>query len=130
MERKILVHRKGYHRRGFYIHRNGKRIYIPPTYIPPTTYYRKDTGEPGKTTDPEKLWFHPKRKMKYKHLEWHKDYDPEYRHIVLGALVKRRGYACVVRELNALRNVTTDPATKKACEEDLKWLKETYRGGE
>lgn len=129
MVKYIEVYRRGYHRKGFYVHRNGKKIYIRPTYIPPTTYKRKDTGEPGKTTNPEKLWFHPKRKLKYKQLEWHKDYDPEYRHIVLGTLVKRRGYARVVRGLNALRNVTTDPETKKVCEEDLEWLRETYRGG-
>ena len=47
-QRKIRVTRKGYYRKGFYIHRNGKRIYIPPTYIPPSTYYIPDRGAPGK----------------------------------------------------------------------------------
>ena len=125
---KILVERKGYHRRGFYIHRNGKRIYIPPTYIKPTTYKAKDRGKRGKTPK-SKRWFKPKRKLKVGNREWKASHKAASRRRVLSALVKKRGYATVVRELNALRNVTTDRKTKKAATADMKWLKKKYKGG-
>jgi len=126
---KIIVRRKGYHRRGFHIHRNGKRIYISPTYIKPTTYKAKDRGKRGKTPK-SKRWFHPKRKLKVGNREWKASHKAAYRRCVLSALVKKRGYATVVRELNALRNVTTDAKTKQAATADMKWLKKKYKGGD
>ena len=125
--RKIVVKRKGYHRKGFYIHRNGKRIYIPPTHVKPTTYKTKDRGKPGRTPK-SKQWFYPKRKLKYKGKEWHADNKASTRRKVLAGLMKSRGYATVVRELNALRNVTTDRKTKRAASSDLKWLQKQHKG--
>jgi len=123
--KKIIVERKGYHRKGFYIHRDGKRIYIPPSYVKPTRYMMVDRGKPGKTPS-SKRWFHPKRKLKTGKLEWRASHKADYRHRVLSALVKKRGYATVIRELNALRNVTTDAKTRRAAEADIKWLKKKY----
>lgn len=125
---KIVVHRRGYHRRGFYIHRHGKRIYIPPHYVPPTTYTMKDRGAPGKAPK-SKQWYHPKRKLKYNGKEWHAHDSAKKRRKVLDGLVKERGYATVVRELNALHNVTVDRKTKMATESDLRYLQAKYKGG-
>ena len=127
--RKIIVRRKGYHRRGFYIHRNRKRIWIPPTHVKPATYKAKDRGKPGKTPK-SRQWFHPKRKLKVGNREWKASHKAAYRRRVLSALVKKRGYATVVRELNALRNVTTDRKTKQAATADMKWLKKKYKEGD
>ena len=116
--RKIVVHRRSYHRRGFYIHRHGKRIYIPPTYVRPTTFTIKDRGKPGRTPK-NKQWFHPKRKLKYKNKEWHADSKASSRRKILDKLVERRGYATTIKELNALRNVTTDRKTRQAANSDM-----------
>ena len=122
---KISVKRKGYHRKGYYIHRYGKRIYIPPTYIKGTTYKTTDRGKRGKTPR-SKQWYHPRRKMKTGKSEWHSYESAKQRHRVLSSLVKKRGYATVVRELVSLKNVTTDRNTKHVCSEDLRWLQKNY----
>ena len=125
--RKIKVKRKGYHRKGFFIHRFGKRIHIKPTHVKATTYKAKDRGARGKTPR-SKQWFHPKRKLKTGSREWKATHKAKYRRQVLSSLVKKRGYATVVRELNALHNVTTDAKTKQAAKADMSWLKKKYRG--
>jgi len=48
----------------------------------------------------------------------------------LDKLVERRGYATVVRELNALRNVSTDRKTKSAASSDMRYLKKKYKRGD
>jgi len=45
MVRRLRVHRKGYHRRG-YTRKDGVRVKA--CYVPPTTYYIKDRGAPGR----------------------------------------------------------------------------------
>ncbi|HEC82505.1 MAG TPA: hypothetical protein ENI53_01285 [Thermoplasmatales archaeon] len=112
--RKIVVRRRGYRRK------DG-------TYVKPTTYKMRDRGKPGKTPK-SKRWYKPKRKLRYKGMEWHARNKASYRRRVLSGLVKRRGYATVVRELNALRNVTTSRQTKRAAESDMNWLRRKYGG--
>ena len=124
----IVVHRRGYKRKAYTYKRGGKTIHVRATWVRPTTYRMKDRGKPGKTPR-NKRWFHPKRKLKVGRMEWKASHKAAYRRRVLSALVKKRGYATVVRELNALRNVTTDAKTKKAATADMKWLKKKYRGG-
>ena len=124
----IVVHRRGYKRKAYTMHRRGKKIHVKATKVKPTTFTIKDRGKPGKTPE-NKKWFDPKRKLKYKNMEWHATHKAAYRRRVLSALVKRRSYATVIRELNALRNVTTDAKTKQAATADMKWLKKKYRGG-
>lgn len=48
---KITVHRKGYHRGPYTMHRDGKTIHVKRHYVPPTTYQIKDRGKPGKGKD-------------------------------------------------------------------------------
>ena len=122
----IVVHRRGYKRRAYTYRRNGKLIHVKATRVKPTTYKAKDRGKPGKTPK-SRQWFHPKRKLKVGNREWKASHKAAYRRRVLSALVKKRGYATVVRELNALRNVTTDAKTKQAATADMKWLKKKYR---
>ena len=124
---KIKVRRKGYRRKGFFIHRFGKKIHIKATRVKPTTYKTKDRGARGKTPA-SKRWFHAKRKLKVGNREWKATHQAKSRRSVLSSLVKKRGYATVIRELNVLRNVTTDRKTKQAAESDMKWLKKKYRG--
>lgn len=44
----LVVERRGFHRKGFTITRGGKKIYIPPAYIPPTKIRVPDRGKPGR----------------------------------------------------------------------------------
>lgn len=127
LKRLLAIRRRGYKRKAYTYKRKGKTIHVKATYVKPTTYKAKDRGKPGKTPK-SKRWFHPKRKLKVGNREWHADSKAETRRKILASLVKKRGYATVVRELNALRNVTTDAKTKQAAEADMKWLKKKYRG--
>ena len=128
LKRLLEIHRRGYKRKAYTMHRKRKKIYVKATRVKPTTYKARDRGKPGKTPK-SKQWFHPKRKLKVGSREWKATHKAASRRRILASLVKRRGYATVVRELNALRNVTTDAKTKQAATADMKWLKKKYKGG-
>jgi len=60
-------HRRGYHRKGYYIHRNGKRIWIPPTYVKPT-FVSRTRVKPRKKPYKMKIWhLEPNQKPVHPH---------------------------------------------------------------
>lgn len=120
---KIRVSRKGHHRKG-YTRKDG--AHVKPAYISSTTFKIEDRGKIGRTPK-KKRWFKPKRKMVYKGKAWCADCPASVRRQVLAGLVKTRGYATVVGELNALRNVSTVRKVDKVCKADMAWLKRKYR---
>jgi hypothetical protein len=86
-----------------------------------------DKGKPGRTPKSKK-WFKPKRRLGNSRIGyWSKSLPAKKRRRILDYLVKKRGYATVIRELNALRNVSTDRETDKACTSDMYYLKRKYR---
>lgn len=58
---------------------------------------------------------------------WHKDLSTSKRRLILVKLVKKDGYATVVRRLLQLRNVTKDTATVRAASDDMHFLRETFK---
>jgi len=106
-EKNLLVHRKGYYRK------DG-------TYVKPTSYYVKDRGEPGKTPKSEQ-WFNPDVEM-----NWGKDMPVNTRR--RNALKAHGGDPlATARALQALANVTTDPATKKEAGKDAEHFFELHK---
>ena len=121
MAGKLRVRRKGHHRRGFYIHRNGKRIYIPPTYVKPTTFYIKDRGAPGrgkKVIPIKKGKLHP----------YSVHLSEKRRHQILARKVKRYGATSVFRALMAqvILRKRTQPHARRIFKKDAEWVKNKY----
>jgi len=106
--RRILVHRRGYRRK------DG-------TYVSPTDYYMKDTGKPGRTPK-SKRWFEPTEKLEYKGEGWHSDSSEASRHRVLNGLSRSRGWNTLIKQLNAIRNVSTSSKLKRSATVDIKWM--------
>jgi len=133
--RKITVHRKGYRRKGYTIHRNGKTIRIPPTTIKPTTYKMVDKGKKGKTPK-SKRWFKPKVHTGWKKTDpaktrrrkllnaVKKDHKLTYTMVRKGKRIKVRQnkYLIAGRMAQQLANVTTDPTTKRLARADARYF--------
>jgi len=84
---------------GFYAYRDGKRVHV-------RGHLRKDVGKPGRTPK-EKRWCKPIGKLAIGDMQWRAADSADKRRGVLIYLVRRDGYATVIRRLNALRNVST-----------------------
>jgi len=107
------------HRKGFYIHRNGKRIYIPPT-----TYKIKDRGKKGRG---KKVL--PKLKEGELKKFGYSLKDPaRIRHIALGKAIRRYGYKNLLGKILALRVLFkhTNPTYSRRALADIRWLVENY----
>lgn len=103
----ITVHRKGYYRK------DG-------TYVKPTTYQMVDRGQKGKTPGSKK-WYSPSTTM-----NWGKNMPVETRR--RNALKAHKGdVLATARALQALANVTTDPATRREARKDAQYFFEVYR---
>lgn len=90
------------------------------THVKATTYMAVDKGKPGRT--PKKgRWFSPKV-----HSGWNKD-DPS--DIRRRRVLRAHGgdLLAAARSKQALANVTTDPATKRAASSDAKYFFSEYR---
>ena len=72
-------------------------------------------------------------KKKWAHFEfgklggWNKKLPQAKRHSLLEKLVKRDGYAPVIRRLLQLRNVTKDEETVRKASADMLHLRKTFR---
>src|SRR4030042_5999690 len=78
------------------------------TVVKGTTYYTEDKGKPGKTPESEK-WYEHNVEM-----NWHKDEPAKVRRA--NALKAHKGdELATARALQALSNVTADPANSKAA---------------
>lgn len=98
-------------RRGYTTKRG---IHVKPSCV-------KDTGAPGKT---------PKSKRWLPDLgprplgRWSKRLPASLRHQSLARKTEERGCLRVLRDLNALANVTRDQATQSLLRQDYKWLRD------
>jgi hypothetical protein len=81
----------------------------------------KDTGKPGRTPKSER-WFEPTGKLEYKGKSWHADTPERTRHYILNGLSKRRGWNTLIKQLNAIRNVSTSSKLKRSATTDIKWM--------
>ncbi len=88
------------------------------TVVKGTTYYTKDKGKPGKTSESEKF-YHPKVEM-----HWHNDQSAEVRRA--NALKAHNGNElATARALQSLVNVTTDAETAKLAKTDADYFFES-----
>jgi hypothetical protein len=109
---KLIVHRRGYHRR------DG-------TYVRSTTFPIRDRGHPGRTPESQR-WF-PRYDEEHRLIdsyghEWKADETEEDRHHVLSELSKTKGWTPIEKRLVALRNVTTSKKLKHAASRDIAWI--------
>jgi len=120
---KLRVKRKGYHRKGYYIHKGGKRIYIPPTYIPPTTYYITDRGKKGRG---KKLI--PVKRGRLSKYGYATNKSAKERHKALRKAVQAYGALSVYRMLNAqvVLRKRTQPKQRRIFKADRDWVKRTF----
>lgn len=121
--RTLTVHRKGYHRKGYVAHRNGKTYRVRPTRVPPSTYKIKDRGAPGRGKKIIKI-------KKGKLAPYHTGMSERERHEILRKKIRRYGALSIYRALNAqvvLRKRERGKA-KKVFEEDRNWVKRNFLG--
>jgi hypothetical protein len=78
-----------------------------------------DTGAPGKTPASKRVL--PKPEPGALGI-WSKRMPSGRRHEQLKKVVERRGCQKVIGSLTLLRNLSPDPATKKAAKADAQWL--------
>jgi len=107
------------HRKGFYIHRNGKRIYIPPT-----TYRIKDRGKKGRGKNP----IGKVDEGKLKKYGYRLKYKEAIRHRALTRSVHAVGYKKTLHRLIPLVVwfKRTNPTYSKRAKKDIKWLVERF----
>jgi hypothetical protein len=74
-------------------------------------------------------WFHAEGHITGSGMRWHADEPEKTRHQILNAAVRNHSYAHVVRQLNALANVTKDSRTERIARADERYLHEKYRDG-
>jgi len=86
--RRIRVHRKGYRRKGFIEHRDGRAIHEPPAHVAPTDFTERDRGRPGRGPKTLPEIKHPARLTK---IGYHVDKPSEERHEILRRAVKEHG---------------------------------------
>ena len=72
-------------------------------------------------------WFRPRGHLQYKGDDWHAWLPAHERRRILRGHVRVVGYATVIRQLNALRNVTKDRETRRALKMDMAYLRRRYR---
>jgi len=119
----LIVKRKGYWRKGYTITRNGKRIRIPRTYIPPTTYRIKDRGKKGRGRKIIKVKRGALSKYGYSTSK-----TAEARHRALAKAVKAYGAKKVWHMLHAqvILRKRIQRRVRKIFERDRDWVKRRY----
>lgn len=108
------IRRSGYVRSG-YTRKDGTHVEatrVGPSCVP-------DKGAPGKTPA-SKRWF-PKGVSVP---GWSKDKTEKQRHDALNKLADKRPCGRILRDMQAISNVTRDRETQKKMREDRAWLKE------
>jgi hypothetical protein len=119
--RRIRVRRKGYKRKAFTEHRNGRPIHEPAARVPRTTYYEEDRGAPGRTPE-ENRWYKATGTLN----GWSISEDAEQRHRALEETARQEGWGKVEHKLIGLHNVTTSEKTKMDAEDDVAWIQEAH----
>jgi len=119
----LIVHRKGYWRKGFTIIRNGKKIRIPKAYIPPTTYRIKDRGKRGRGKKVIKVKRGALSKYGYSTSK-----SAEARHRALAKAIRVYGARKVWRMLHAqvVLRKRIQRRVRKIFEADRDWVKRRY----
>ena len=120
---KLRVKRKGYHRKAFVVHRNGKRIKMKATYVSPTTFTIKDRGRKGRG---QKVI--PVRKGKL--APYHISLPEAERHRILARKVKTYGALSVFRALNAqvVFRKRIQRNEKAIFKKDAEWVRSKWLG--
>ena len=123
MAKKLLVRRKGYHRKGFVIRRGGKLIRIPPTYVKPATYKIKDRGAPGRGKKVIKV-----RKGLLKAVGYSTKLSASARRTALRRAVAKYGAARVWRMLHAqvILRKRTQPKARRIFMRDRAYIRRVY----
>jgi hypothetical protein len=121
---KLSTKRKAHRRSGYY--RSDGTYVRPHSVRESSVFYIEDRGKPGRTPKEER-WYDPQEQLGFiddkGHTHgWHAGDLVKKRHWVLNQLAKKRGYNKVIKELNALANVTTYSYVEEAARSDMQYL--------